>query len=213
MTTPTEEESLQLSVSNFGPIAKAEIDLRPLTVFVGPSNTGKSYLAILIYALQQFFGRYDGRRYRRRYPPFFIEGIKENQIVDYDNGNRLADWITNDFARREVKADSLVQVPDFIASIIQPLFHYLIDFSEVIGGEIRQSLGIADPARLIRYGNKDGAKIALRFKPFKYELVHCQTIFAIFMLLCYHWIPIYLLVQIQLTLMEWSIQCVSKNIK
>ena len=24
------------------------------------------------------------------------------------------------------------------------------------------------------------------------------------MLLCYHWIPIYLLVQIQLTLMEWS---------
>ena len=44
-------------------------------------------------------------------------------------------------------------------------------------------------------------------------LVHCQTIFAIFMLLCYHWIPIYLLVQIQLTLMEWSIQCVSKNIK
>ena len=45
------------------------------------------------------------------------------------------------------------------------------------------------------------------------NLVHCQTIFAIFMLLCYHWIPIYLLVQIQLTLMEWSIQCVSKNIK
>ena len=29
MATPTEEESLQLSVSNFGPIAKAEIDLRP----------------------------------------------------------------------------------------------------------------------------------------------------------------------------------------
>ena len=50
-------------------------------------------------------------------------------------------------------------------------------------------------------------------RPYKLLLVHCQTIFAIFMLLCYHWIPIYLLVQIQLTLMEWSIQCVSKNIK
>ena len=57
MTTPTQTEPLQLSVSNFGPIAKAEIDLRPLTVFVGPSNTGKSYLAILIYALHRFFGR------------------------------------------------------------------------------------------------------------------------------------------------------------
>ncbi len=36
MTTPTQTEPLKLSVSNFGPIAKAEIDLRPLTVFVGP---------------------------------------------------------------------------------------------------------------------------------------------------------------------------------
>ena len=51
-----EQENLKLSVTNFGPIAKADIDLRPLTVFVGPSNTGKSYLAILIYALHKFFG-------------------------------------------------------------------------------------------------------------------------------------------------------------
>ena len=46
------ENNMKLSVKNFGPIAKAEnIEIRPLTVFVGPSNTGKSYLAILIYAL------------------------------------------------------------------------------------------------------------------------------------------------------------------
>ena len=49
-------ETLELEVANFGPIARAKIDLRPLTVFVGPSNTGKSYLAILIYALHRFFG-------------------------------------------------------------------------------------------------------------------------------------------------------------
>ena len=42
--------------TDFGPIAKAEIDLRPLTVFVGPSNTGKSYLAILLYALHKSIG-------------------------------------------------------------------------------------------------------------------------------------------------------------
>ena len=44
-----------------------------MTVFVGPSNTGKSYLAILIYALHSFFGgttlslgaRYD-RTFRTR---------------------------------------------------------------------------------------------------------------------------------------------------
>ena len=51
-----ENGNLQLEVADFGPIAKAKVDLRPLTVFVGPSNTGKSYLAILIYALHRFFG-------------------------------------------------------------------------------------------------------------------------------------------------------------
>ena len=42
-----------INVKNFGPIEKAEIDLRPLTVFVGESNTGKTYLAALIYALHK----------------------------------------------------------------------------------------------------------------------------------------------------------------
>ena len=45
---------MKISVENFGPIAVAKnIELRPLTVFVGPSNTGKSYLAALIYALSK----------------------------------------------------------------------------------------------------------------------------------------------------------------
>ena len=44
-----------INVKNFGPIEKAEIDLRPLTVFVGESNTGKTYLAALIYALHRHF--------------------------------------------------------------------------------------------------------------------------------------------------------------
>ena len=43
----------RLSVRDFGPIVEADVDFRPLTVFVGPSNTGKSYLAMLTYALHQ----------------------------------------------------------------------------------------------------------------------------------------------------------------
>lgn len=46
---------IHIDVENLGPIEKGNIQLRPLTVFVGPSNTGKTYLAILIYALQQVF--------------------------------------------------------------------------------------------------------------------------------------------------------------
>ena len=44
-----------INVENFGPIEAAEIDLRPLTIFVGESNTGKTYLAALTYALYQHF--------------------------------------------------------------------------------------------------------------------------------------------------------------
>ena len=46
----------RLEVADFGPIARANVEFRPLTVFVGPSNTGKSYLAVLLYALHRCLG-------------------------------------------------------------------------------------------------------------------------------------------------------------
>ena len=43
---------MKLTVKNFGPIREARnIDISPMTIFVGPSNTGKSYLAMLIYSI------------------------------------------------------------------------------------------------------------------------------------------------------------------
>ena len=53
MNGPQTENNFNVDVKNFGPIAEANIELRPLTVFVGPSNVGKSYLAILVYALHR----------------------------------------------------------------------------------------------------------------------------------------------------------------
>ena len=47
--------NIEIAVKYFGPIADATIDLRPLTVFVGPSNTGKTYFSTLIYALHGTF--------------------------------------------------------------------------------------------------------------------------------------------------------------
>ena len=43
-------DAMRISVNNFGPIREANIRISPLTLFVGPSNTGKSYLATLLYA-------------------------------------------------------------------------------------------------------------------------------------------------------------------
>ena len=47
---------MKLTVKNFGPIREAKnIDISPLTIFVGPSNTGKSYLAMLVYSIFKMF--------------------------------------------------------------------------------------------------------------------------------------------------------------
>lgn len=79
----TVRENITISVENYGPIAEAkDIELRPLTIFVGPSNTGKSYLAILIYALLQsshignFIPFFPDRVIRRRADLFDIADNK-----------------------------------------------------------------------------------------------------------------------------------------
>ena len=54
--TPPTAPDVRLEATNFGPIKSAAVDLRPLTVFVGPSNTGKTYFAVLIYALYRVLG-------------------------------------------------------------------------------------------------------------------------------------------------------------
>ena len=53
---------LTISVKNFGPIAEGSVDLKPLTIFVGPSNTGKSYMATAVYAVMRAASRdFDGK--------------------------------------------------------------------------------------------------------------------------------------------------------
>ena len=45
---------MKITVKNFGPIREAKnVEIGPMTIFVGPSNTGKSYLAMLIYSIHE----------------------------------------------------------------------------------------------------------------------------------------------------------------
>ena len=65
---PAEQRPV-LEIRNFGPINSAKIELRPLTVLVGPGNTGKSYLAVLIYAMHRALaGMAESREFEQRAP-------------------------------------------------------------------------------------------------------------------------------------------------
>ena len=46
---------ISIEVTNLGPIARGAVSLRPLTVFVGPNNTGKTYFAQVLYSVRKAF--------------------------------------------------------------------------------------------------------------------------------------------------------------
>ena len=70
---------VRMEVQNFGPIAQGSVDLRPLTVFVGKSNTGKTYLATLIYALRRITDGFS------RFPFFVFNHIFPVAYFNIDN--------------------------------------------------------------------------------------------------------------------------------
>ena len=87
--TTTAHPDVRISATNFGPIASGTVDLRPLTVFVGPSNTGKTYFAILIYALHRILGGFPRLPYHLHY---FGQGPRHDKSeADADVREELED--------------------------------------------------------------------------------------------------------------------------
>ncbi|RKY14989.1 MAG: hypothetical protein DRP82_02800 [Planctomycetota bacterium] len=42
---------LDVKVRNLGPVRKADLQIKPFTVFIGPNNSGKSYLALMVHCI------------------------------------------------------------------------------------------------------------------------------------------------------------------
>lgn len=73
-----QDPRVEISARNFGPISEATIDLRPLTVFVGPSNTGKTYFSTLIYALHGIYAGFSRFPWRSYLPWSFLAGNRSD---------------------------------------------------------------------------------------------------------------------------------------
>jgi len=153
------DESIELEVTDFGPIVEARIDLRPLTVFVGPSNTGKSYLAILIYALHKIFSgdlRFAGRRFRRGFPFLLGQG---NQELSEENLDALLEMVNSLGEGAKSKDQYSLVLPSQATEILRTGFNQLAD---ALSDEIGRCFGVGGSYRLIRRGRTNISRIVMR---------------------------------------------------
>ena len=142
-----------INVKNFGPIEKAEIDLRPLTVFVGESNTGKTYLAALIYALHKHFegisqfpwvdsiANYFGyiRRSLDRHPQNQLEALEQEMLEVLEKLNTPG---------RPFNFSDLPQQ-------IRTLLDYRLTDQEDFTNELKRCFDLESASKLIRFtGNQ-----------------------------------------------------------
>ena len=167
MSAPELSKHLQLSVTNLGPIARADIELRPMTVFVGPSNTGKSYLAILIYALHRFFS---GRALRTRHGPFlwgrsiFDAGpaSQETDAISLDELEFTMAWLSEALqngGKGRVQEAIDAMLPESAAKLIRPLLDAIGGYGRDLDAEIARCFGMEDTASLVRNRIAKGSRL------------------------------------------------------
>ena len=165
-------EPLELSISNLGPIESANIELRPLTVFVGPSNTGKSYAATLVYALHNFFNAY---AYSAR--PYLASDLSQNDV------DRIHEWVNPALSR--VVVEGIIEeyrrhkIPDAVAKVVNRNLRDMAHISEPLSDEVARCFGMERASNLIRYPYDGKSLFAIRGittveygrgKSFQYEM-------------------------------------------
>lgn len=128
-----ESDYLRLTAENFGPIAAADVEMRPLTVFVGPSGSGKSYLAKLIYALHQTFGWHRSFRGRRWKRVDFLDRTKTP--IDLD---AVAEWL-EEYLAVDVTDDELTPPEDVVVLAREAL--KLPDVGQLVAAQLRLVFG------------------------------------------------------------------------
>ena len=158
-TESSESGHLELSVRDFGPIAKADIDLRPMTVFVGPSNTGKSYLAVLVYALHQFFaGDLGMASFRRGRSPFWIHPGPPSGPVSNEAVEDLTTWMER-FESSERPVDFRAPMPESVSSFVLSRLDVTQDVGDVCVEEVLRCFGRESVGRLVRQGMSEAKVI------------------------------------------------------
>jgi len=107
---------MRISAENLGPIGRAEVDLSPLTLFVGPNNAGKSYLALLVYAMVRSIAA-AAVKATLSHAPWLDEFLRLGQFGGLET---LPDEMTTPYARLQ---DEARQTIDEAVDLWKQAFH------------------------------------------------------------------------------------------
>jgi hypothetical protein len=169
-------DPLEIEVTDFGPIVHGKVDLRPLTVFVGPSNTGKSYLAILLYALHRCFsaGAWPGHwRFSRGPHMFRNEGRRQLTGKTINALALLAQqWVADE---KQLPVGRSMALSGPVADEIRSIFDAQGD---QLNNEVSRCFGIGGTGGLIRKGTNDCARIIFR-RPFSDDSAPAEHLLTI----------------------------------
>ena len=148
---PLHGPNLILDVENFGPIAEAKnIEFKPMTVFVGPSNTGKTYLATLMHAALRANPSFD-----QEPSMFFNPTHPDDSIYDDDRYWSLVDELASlvEFVIKDpenrgasVSADLCVKDLDGrLQEFMREITHlYLTNFSRAASQSVADYFDVID---------------------------------------------------------------------
>ena len=154
----TPRNGLELEVADFGPIARAAVELRPLTVFIGPSNTGKSWLAMVIYALHRFMGGALGSGARRLLLPRRMFHVPM-QFASDEAVHHAIDDLVKDLWRHGAPASEQIG----LSSVLTEEMRLALERQgEDLKNEVQRSLGVTDTVELVRKGAGNGATVVAR---------------------------------------------------
>ena len=155
----TDGGDYRLGIRDFGPIEHADVEFRPLTVFVGPGNTGKSYLATLIYALHRYFAvegdpcRWESRRLvpGQRALDRWPDGTLASELP-----SELASWTS-----AVAEHDDMPRLPGSVVEAVRSEVERADRVNDPLRAEIVRSFGAESIAELVRRSGSDAAEVAV----------------------------------------------------
>ena len=154
----TTTNPLELSVTNFGPIAEGRIKLRPMTVFVGPSNTGKSYMAALVYALHGSLGaspqrkvesEYSKERFRER----VMASLGKSPLSERET-DEIRSWLKETVIHSQsskIPSSKLRELQDLVSRMVRTVLENGDTLLPYIIDELSRCIGVESPSQLVSY--------------------------------------------------------------